>query len=174
MKAFTKILFLIFWLPLMGFAQNQSLFIIKWNLGTLKYATQRKNLVIPETIQPQLQILKNEYDKKLQALSKNPANQKVLQIYSTYPDISAVLLNRGDQFTEKISDDEKNRINSLTTDIWKLIPNPLYNKISDLTDEMNRGKFHLTFPYRFDEYRMFFDDTPRKKNDVLNFLIWNP
>lgn len=153
---------------------NQMAFATDWHSKISDFNAQRHAIIIPKKIQKDLQVLKTAYEIRLLVLKNNPENLPKTLAYTAYPDLAAVLLNRGEQFPEKVSEEEKTKINNLTTDIWKKIPHALYNQLSDITDKLNREKFHLVFPYKFDNYRIFFDDTPRKKNDVLNFLIWNP
>ena len=138
-----------------------------------KYRSERKKLIIDEPLKSELKKLKTLYDSKLEILKPVNYTDNFSSYYRDYPDVSAVLLNRYDQFEGKISDEEKTKINTLLVDIWKIIPNSLYSKASDVTDKINKDRFVLTFPYRFEIFRNYFDDAVRKRNDVINFLLWN-
>lgn len=100
-------------------------------------------------------------------------------LYSTYlsqsfPDINAVFFNRGNVLSdEKISDEEKQKYNQLFLEITKQIPNETYIELSKITDEINRDKFALTVPYRFEIFKDLFDENQRKRIDIINFLLWN-
>ena len=100
-------------------------------------------------------------------------------LYSTYlsqsfPDINAVFFNRGNVLSdEKISDEEKQKYNQLFLEISKQIPNETYIELSKITDEINRYKFALTVPYRFEIFQDLFDENQRKRIDIINFLLWN-
>jgi len=100
-------------------------------------------------------------------------------LYSTYlsqsfPDINAVFFNRGNVLSdEKISDEEKQKYNQLFLEITKQIPNETYIELSKITDELNRDKFALTIPYRFEFFQDLFDENQRKRIDIINFLLWN-
>ena len=100
-------------------------------------------------------------------------------LYSTYlsqsfPDINAVFFNRGNLLSdEKITDEEKQKYNTLFLEISKQIPNETYIELSKITDEINRDKFALTIPYRFEIFQDLFDENQRKRIDTINFLLWN-
>ena len=100
-------------------------------------------------------------------------------LYSTYlsqsfPDINAVFFNRGNVLSdEKISDEEKQKYNQLFLEITKQIPNETYIELSKITDEINRDKFALTVPYRFEIFKDLFDGNQRKRIDIINFLLCN-
>lgn len=100
-------------------------------------------------------------------------------LYSTflsqsYPDINIVFFNRGNVLSdEKISDEEKQKYNALFLEISKQIPNETYIELSKITDEINRDKFALTVPYRFEIFQDLFDENQRKRIDIINFLLWN-
>ena len=100
-------------------------------------------------------------------------------LHSTYlsqsfPDINAVFFNRGNVLSdEKISDEEKQKYNQLFLEITKQIPNETYIELSKITDEINRDKFALTVPYRFEIFKDLFDENQRKRIDIINFLLWN-
>ena len=100
-------------------------------------------------------------------------------LYSTYlsqsfPDINAVFFNRGNVLSdEKISDEEKQKYNQLFLEIAKQIPNETYIELSKITDEINRDKFALTVPYRFEIFKDLFDGNQRKRIDIINFLLCN-
>lgn len=100
-------------------------------------------------------------------------------LYSTflsqsYPDVNAVFFNRGNLLSdEKISDEEKQKYNAIFLEISKQIPNDIYIEVSKITDEINRDKFALTIPYRFEIFQDLFDENQRKRIDIINFLLWN-
>ena len=100
-------------------------------------------------------------------------------LYSTYlsqsfPDINAVFFNRGNLLSdEKLSDEEKQKYNAIFLEISKQIPNETYIELSKITDEINRDKFALTVPYRFEIFQDLFDENQRKRIDIINFLLWN-
>ena len=100
-------------------------------------------------------------------------------LYSTYlsqsfPDFNAVFFNRGNLLSDaKITDEEKQKYNELSLEIAKQIPNETYIELSKITDEINRDKFALTIPYRFEIFQDLFDESQRKRIDIINFLLWN-
>ncbi|MFT3919519.1 hypothetical protein [Cloacibacterium sp.] len=100
-------------------------------------------------------------------------------LYSTYlsqsfPDFNAVFFNRGNLLSDaKITDEEKQKYNELFLEITKQIPNETYIELSKITDEINRDKFALTVPYRFEIFQDLFDENQRKRIDIINFLLWN-
>lgn len=92
----------------------------------------------------------------------------------SYPDINAVFFNRGNLLSdEKLSDEEKQKYNAIFLEISKQIPNEIYIELSKITDEINRDKFALTVPYRFEIFQDLFDENQRKRIDIINFLLWN-
>ena len=95
-------------------------------------------------------------------------------LYQSFPDINAVFFNRGNLLSdEKISDEEKQKYNALFLEITKQIPNETYIELSKITDELNRDKFALTVPYRFEIFQDLFDENQRKRIEIINFLLWN-
>ena len=95
-------------------------------------------------------------------------------LYQSFPDINAVFFNRGNLLSdEKISDEEKQKYNALFLEISKQIPNETYIELSKITDEINRDKFALTIPYRFEIFQDLFDENQRKRIEIINFLLWN-
>ena len=95
-------------------------------------------------------------------------------LYQSFPDINAVFFNRGNLLSdEKISDEEKQKYNAIFLEISKQIPNETYIELSKITDELNRDKFALTVPYRFEIFQDLFDENQRKRIDIINFLLWN-
>jgi nicotinic acid phosphoribosyltransferase len=67
----------------------------------------------------------------------------------------------------------KQKYNALFLEISKQIPNETYIELSKITDEINRDKFALTVPYRFEIFQDLFDENQRKRIDIINFLLWN-
>ena len=112
-------------------------------------------------------------------LEKNDSQNFFKILYSnflsqSYPDINAVFFNRGNLLSdEKISDEVKQKYNALFLEITKQIPNETYIELSKITDELNRDKFALTVPYRFEIFQDLFDENQRKRIDIINFLLWN-
>ena len=88
-------------------------------------------------------------------------------------DINAIILKNHSSFKEKISDEEKQKYNAIFLEISKQIPNENYIELSKITDEINREKFALTVPYRFEIFQDLFDENQRKRIDIINFLLWN-
>ena len=123
--------------------------------------------------------LRKIYDEKLKLLFPNKLIEDdkikaaIYFYYQYYPDINAILLNRNNQFLTKISDEEKQKYNELFLEIAKQIPNETYIELSKITDEINRDKFALTVPYRFEIFQDLFDENQRKRIDIINFLLWN-
>ena len=88
------------------------------------------------------------------------------QIYKIYDKLR--IFNK-----EKLSDEEKQKYNAIFLEISKQIPNDIYIEVSKITDEINRDKFALTVPYRFEIFQDLFDENQRKRIDIINFLLWN-
>lgn len=186
MKTFATLLFL-FLITGTVFAQNNlSEDILKQNfvnqyikLLDEKYQFERSKIVIPNEILSDLQNLRKEYDSKLQQVfpptptEKNAVKQAIRNYYSYYPDVAAIFSNRNNQFDIKVTDEEKSKYNTMLVDLWKKIPNFLFAKVSDITDDLKEEKIQLTIPFNYDYYRNFSDDGLRKRDDVINFLLWN-
>ena len=132
--------------------------------------------------------LREKYDERINILGEKNSelflenasslnNFKVIYcavLEKTLPDINAVFLNRGNLLSDdKISDEEKQKYNALFLEISKQIPNETYIELSKITDELNRDKFALTIPYRFEIFQDLFDENQRKRIDIINFLLWN-
>ncbi|MEZ7526719.1 hypothetical protein [Cloacibacterium normanense] len=132
--------------------------------------------------------LREKYDERINLLGEKNSelflenasslnNFKVIYyavLEKTLPDINAVFFNRGNVLSdEKISDEEKQKYNQLFLEISKQIPNETYIELSKITDEINRDKFALTIPYRFEIFQDLFDENQRKRIDIINFLLWN-
>ena len=132
--------------------------------------------------------LREKYDERINLLGEKNSelflenasslnNFKVIYyavLEKTLPDINAVFFNRGNVLSdEKISDEEKQKYNALFLEIAKQIPNETYIELSKITDEINRDKFTLTVPYRFEIFQDLFDENQRKRIDIINFLLWN-
>lgn len=123
--------------------------------------------------------LRKIYDERLKLLfpndliKDNKTKAAIYFFYQYYPDINAVLLNRNNQFLTKITNEEKQKYNEIFLEISKQIPNDVYIEVSKITDEINRDKFALTVPYRFEIFQDLFDENARKRIDIINFLLWN-
>ena len=154
-----------------NFTENFSLLLNQ------KYAAERESIRIPEQLKPGLNAIKTEYNNRLNAItaadSRNPEMPTFKSYFSEYPDVNAVFANRNGQFTTKLSDDEKTRLSGMLTDLWKIIPNSLFTRLSGITDQLRRDKLRLTFPYNYEIYRNLNDDGFRKRDDVINFLLWH-
>lgn len=156
---------------------EKSRFIFVENFQKLlieKYAGKRSQINFKNT---KLTDLKIQYLKNTNLLApENNSNLKILSNYthlSFYPNITAVILKNHPLFQTKISDEEKQKYNELFLEISKQIPNDIYIEVSKITDEINRDKFALTIPYRFEIFQDLFDENARKRIDVINFLLWN-
>ena len=81
----------------------------------------------------------------------------------SYPDINAVFFNRGNLLSdEKISDEEKQKYNAFL-EISKQIPNRNLYRTFQNYRQINRDKFALTVPYRFEIFQDLFDENQRKE-----------
>lgn len=152
-----------------------------------KYLQQRKSMDIPQELKAVLIKLREKYnaniDKAGMKISEKLFSDEDAELFEImvlgymmegYPDISIGLLNRGNYLGKDfLTEEEKTTNNTLLVDIWKKIPNPVYSTASDITDAINKDRFRMTLPYRFDYFRSYFDDAVRKRNDVINFLLWN-
>lgn len=92
--------------------------------------------------------------------------------YTFYPNINTIILKNHSSFKDKYSDEEKQKYNQLFLEITKQIPTETYIELSKITDEINRDKFALTVPYRFEIFQDLFDENQRKRIDIINFLLW--
>ena len=144
------------------------------------YTNKRKQILLNKNLRKELQSLKNDYNERVQKNIKDfyssllTENVVITSYLDNYPDINAVFLNRGNLLSEeKISDEEKQKYNELFLEISKQIPNDIYIELSKITDEINRDKFALTIPYRFEIFQDLFDENQRKRIDIINFLLWN-
>lgn len=160
------------------------MFLKKFDM-TLKEKFSNKRVIIQSSKVIELEKL---YSEKLNIieeantkpfLEKNDSQNFFKILYSnflsqSYPDINAVFFNRGNLLSEeKITDQEKQKHNQLFLEITKQIPNETYIELSKITDEINRDKFTLTIPYRFEIFQDLFDENQRKRIDIINFLLWN-
>jgi len=169
----------------LNFNDSLKIMFLKKFDKTLKEKFSNKRVIIQSSKVIELEQL---YSEKLNIIeeaniqpffekSNSPNFFKIL--YSTYlsqsfPDINAVFFNRGNLLSdEKISDEEKQKYNALFIEISKQIPTETYIELSKITDEINRDKFALTIPYRFEIFQDLFDENQRKRIDIINFLLWN-
>ena len=148
------------------------------------YLNKRKSLNLSYELKQNLKKLSINYFAKINnelkiinKISNDDELYKAITLKSlgeSYPDINAVFFNRGNLLSdEKISDEEKQKYNELFLEIAKQIPNKTYIELSKITDEINRDKFALTVPYRFEIFQDLFDENQRKRIDIINFLLWN-
>ena len=148
------------------------------------YLNKRKSLNLSYELKQNLKKLSINYFAKINnelkiinKISNDDELYKAITLKSlgeSYPDINAVFFNRGNLLSdEKISDEEKQKYNALFLEISKQIPNETYIELSKITDEINRDKFALTIPYRFEIFQDLFDENQRKRIDIINFLLWN-
>ena len=148
------------------------------------YLNKRKSLNLSYELKQNLKKLSINYFAKINnelkiinKISNDDELYKAITLKSlgeSYPDINAVFFNRGNLLSdEKISDEEKQKYNALFLEIAKQIPNETYIELSKITDEINRDKFALTIPYRFEIFQDLFDENQRKRIDIINFLLWN-
>lgn len=151
-----------------------------YHLLEKKYSNNRKKIILEEKLKKELQLLKDDYNERVLKNIKNiyssllTENVVITYHFQTYPDTNAVFLNRGNLLSdEKISDEEKQKYNELFLEIAKQIPNETYIELSKITDKINRDKFALTVPYRFEIFQDLFDENQRKRIDIINFLLWN-
>ena len=148
------------------------------------YLNKRKSLNLSYELKQNLKKLSINYFAKINnelkiinKISNDDELYKAITLKSlgeSYPDINAVFFNRGNLLSDdKISDEEKQKYNALFIEISKQIPNETYIELSKITDEINRDKFALTIPYRFEIFQDLFDENQRKRIDIINFLLWN-
>ena len=157
--------------------EEQSRFVFVENFQNLlmkNYAGKRNQINFKNA---KLSDLKIQYLKNLTLLApEDNINLKLLADYtffSFYPNINAIILKNHSSFKEKLSDEEKQKYNAIFLEISKQIPNETYIELSKITDEINRDKFALTVPYRFEIFQDLFDENQRKRIDIINFLLWN-
>ena len=137
------------------------------NLLTHKYAPLRRSTTLSLELQKELQDLKTLYlkernDQKTLDLSR----QRALQIY---PNIAQVLLNKS-----TLSEAQVKRNSELLLNLWKSMPNPLFSHVATITETLKKDQFHLTFPYPYQIFDDLIDSSARQRDQVLNFLLWNP
>lgn len=153
--------------------EEQSRFAFVQNFQKLlmeKYVGKRNEINFKNT---KLTDLKIQYLKNSAKLAPEDNINLKLLADSFYPNINAIILKNHSSFKEKISDEEKQKYNQLFLEITKQIPNETYIELSKITDELNRDKFALTVPYRFEIFQDLFDENQRKRIDIINFLLWN-
>lgn len=169
----------------LNFNDSLKIMFLKKFDKTLKEKFSNKRVIIQSNKVIELEQLYSEKlniieEANIQPFFEKSNSQNFFKIlYSTYlsqsfPDINAVFFNRGNLLSdEKISDEEKQKYNQLFLEISKQIPNETYIELSKITDEINRDKFALTIPYRFEIFQDLFDENQRKRIDIINFLLWN-
>ena len=152
-------------------------FLTEYNtLLKTHYNTERQTLQLSPGLAEEISALRQYYtltlaqmktqDPSLEALSK--------QYYRIYPDINAVFFNRDSQFVSNLDEEKKQTLNARLVQIWKTIPNPLYNKAVHASDRLQREKFQLVVPYNFSLFQSYFDNSQRKRDYVINFLLYLP
>ena len=144
------------------------------NLLIEKYAGKRNEINFTNAKLTDLKIQHLKSSAKL--APEDNTNLKLLAdytYYTFYPNINTIILKNHSSFKDKYSDEEKQKYNQLFLEITKQIPNETYIELSKITDEINREKFALTVPYRFEIFQDLFDENQRKRIDIINFLLWN-
>ena len=144
------------------------------NLLIEKYAGKRNEINFKNAKLTDLKIQHLKSSAKL--APEDNTNLKLLAdytYYTFYPNINTLILKNHSSFKERLSDEEKQKYNELFLEISKQIPNDIYIEVSKITDEINRDKFALTVPYRFEIFQDLFDENQRKRIDIINFLLWN-
>ena len=144
------------------------------NLLIEKYAGKRNEINFKNAKLTDLKIQNLKSSAKL--APEDNTNLKLLAdytYYTFYPNINTLILKNHSSFKERLSDEEKQKYNELFLEISKQIPNDIYIEVSKITDEINRDKFALTVPYRFEIFQDLFDENQRKRIDIINFLLWN-
>ena len=144
------------------------------NLLIEKYAGKRNEINFKNAKLTDLKIQNLKSSAKL--APEDNTNLKLLAdytYYTFYPNINTLILKNHSSFKERLSDEEKQKYNVLFIEISKQIPNEIYIELSKITDEINRDKFALTVPYRFEIFQDLFDENQRKRIDIINFLLWN-
>jgi hypothetical protein len=139
-----------------------------------KYKLQRKEIQIPQDIEPSIQRLKSVYDSiltiKLTYLEKEMDKNQLFiqpkayissllsfQVFKFYPDIYAILLLR---------------YKKLSNDIIEKIPKNLYAKLIAITFEMENDRTRISQQIPFRLFGGLEDDDYKKQCEVLNFLMW--
>lgn len=160
-------------------SECQRIFYVNYNkMLRNKYLMRRYSIKLPNNLNQNLKKLQEIYTDKMYIIFPLDDttfffNSKFIYGYlTTYPDINAVLFNRN-HFRIKLSDEEKQKYSEMIMEIEKQIPNDTYLELSKITDELNRDKFALTIPYRFEFFQDLFDENQRKRIDIINFLLWN-
>ena len=169
----------------LNFKDSLKIMFLKKFDKTLKEKFSNKRVIIQSSKFLELEQLYSEKLNIIEEANTQPFFEKSNSqnffkiLYSTYlsqsfPDINAVFFNRGNLLSdEKLSDEEKQKYNAIFLEISKQIPNETYIELSKITDEINRDKFALTVPYRFEIFQDLFDENQRKRIDIINFLLWN-
>ena len=169
----------------LNFKDSLKIMFLKKFDKTLKEKFSNKRVIIQSSKFLELEQLYSEKLNIIEEANTQPFFEKSNSqnffkiLYSTYlsqsfPDINAVFFNRGNLLSDdKISDEEKQKYNAIFLEITKQIPNETYIELSKITDEINRDKFALTVPYRFEIFKDLFDENQRKRIDIINFLLWN-
>ena len=169
----------------LNFKDSLKIMFLKKFDKTLKEKFSNKRVIIQSSKFLELEQLYSEKLNIIEEANTQPFFEKSNSqnffkiLYSTYlsqsfPDINAVFFNRGNLLSdEKLSDEEKQKYNAIFLEISKQIPNDIYIEVSKITDEINRDKFTLTIPYRFEIFQDLFDENQRKRIDIINFLLWN-
>lgn len=155
-----------------------------------KYKLQRKEIQIPQDIEPSIQRLKSVYDSiltiKLTCLEKEMDKNQLFiqpkayissllsfQVFKFYPDIYAILLNGIHlKLNPQTTTDELLRYKKLSNDIIEKIPKNLYAKLIAITFEMENDRTRISQQIPFRLFGGLEDDDYKKQCEVLNFLMW--
>ncbi|MHA6697566.1 hypothetical protein [Chryseobacterium sp. A321] len=143
-------------------------YLQQWEaLLTTDYLPLRKSIPLSVELQKELQGLKTAYLKELN-LQKTPdlAKQKAFRMY---PHIAQVLLNKS-----TLTESQVKTYSEQVVNVWKKMPNSVFSPVAKITDALKRDQFHLTFPYPYQTFNDLIDSSPRQRDQVLNFLLWNP
>ncbi len=141
------------------------------------YLSLRKKIILPESINSEISAVRNAYYDLLskrfdvEKLNGNQPESTLFIYYNFYPDVSGVLSDRNKHFA--LSEEEIAKNNQLLVDLWKKIPNKIYNETEVITEEIKNRKLLMTIPFRSEIFEDFFEETARKRNDIINFLLWN-
>lgn len=140
------------------------------------YKTERKAFTLSPELAKEIANLRQYYTETLsQVKTQDPSLEAFSkQYYRIYPDINAVFFNRDSQFVSSLDEEKKQALNARLVQIWKTIPNPLYNKAVHASDRLQREKFQLVVPYNFSLFQSYFDNSQRKRDYVINFLLYLP
>lgn len=152
-------------------------FLTEYNtLLKTHYDTERQTLQLSPGLAEEIYALRQYYTLTLAQMKTHDPSLEAFskQYYRIYPDINAVFFNRNNQFVSSLDEEKKQELNARLVQIWKTIPNSLYNKAIHASDRLQREKFQLVVPYNFSLFHSYFDNLQRKRDYVINFLLYSP